>query len=83
MLRNVKYIISHHILTNIYFLAATTQSMRVPNSSTNHHLKENTPTSGAAGSVRVKPTAPSPNHDKALHPKIDPWDTNQVRYSKK
>ena len=57
--------------------------MRVPNSSTNHHLKENTPNTpaGVAGGVRVKPSAPSPNHgsdNKPLHPKIDPWDTNQV-----
>lgn len=64
------------VLILCIFVAATTQSMRVPNSA-NHHLKENTPGSGA-GSVRVKPSAPSPNHEKALHPKIDPWDTNQV-----
>ena len=54
--------------------------MRVSNSS-NHHARDNTtgaPTgaSGAAG-VRGK-TQASPNHEKPTHPKIDPWDTNQV-----
>ena len=63
-------------------VATTTQSMRVSNS-TNHHVRDNTTgapagATGTTGNARVKSQAPSPNHEKPTHPKIDPWDTNQV-----